>query len=126
MSTKRHLSALFVSKVGKSGRYHDKRGHGLSLLVSDRGSKRWEQRITVSGRRRALGLGSYPDVSLREARHRALRNRLLVDDGVDPLAQKRVERRRVPTFAEAAEAGYCAAPLTLEGSGHGAALAPLV
>ena len=104
MSTKRHLSALFVSKVGKSGRYHDKRGHGLSLLVSDRGSKRWEQRITVSGRRRTLGLGSYPDVSLREARHRALRNRLLVDDGVDPLAQKRVERRRVPTFAEAAEA----------------------
>ena len=104
MSTKKQLSALFVSKVRRAGRYYDRGGHGLSLLVSDRGSKRFEQRITVGGRRRTLGLGRYPDVSLRKARKRALRNRMLVDDGVDPLAQKHSEQRRVPTFAEAAEA----------------------
>ena len=39
-------------------------------------------------------LGVFPTVSLHEARKRALRNRLLVDVGVDPLVTKRVQSRR--------------------------------
>ena len=100
----RNLTALFVSKTKAVDRHYDGRGHGLYLLVSDRGSKRWEQRITLAdGRLRTLGLGGYPTVSLREARERGLRNRLLVDDGGDPYARNQEVRRRVPTFAEAAE-----------------------
>ena len=76
------LTALFVHKTGRVGKHYDNRGHGLYLSVSDTGSKRWEQRITFNSRCRNLGLGRYPDVSLREARKRALRNRQLV--GVDP------------------------------------------
>ena len=79
-------------------------GHGLYLYVSDAGSKRWEQRITCNSRCRNLGLGRYPDVSLREARKRALHNRQLVDDGIDPFVHKRSHGHRiVPTFAEAVE-----------------------
>ena len=98
------LTALFVHKIGRVGKHYDNRGHGLYLSVSDTGSKRWEQRITFNSRCRNLGLGRYPDVSLREARKRALRNRQLVDDGIDPFVHKRSHRHRiVPTFAEAVE-----------------------
>ena len=97
------LSGLRVQKTARAGKHHDNRGHGLYLLVSTDGRKRWEQRITVGGRRRTLGLGRYPDVSLCDARQRALRNYLLVYDGVDPLVHKREQKRSVPTFAEAVE-----------------------
>ena len=98
------LTALFVHKTRRVGKHYDNRGHGLYLDVSTTGSKRWEQRITLATRSRYLGLGRYPDVSLREARKRALRNRQLVDDGIDPYVHKRSQGHRiVPTFAEAVE-----------------------
>ena len=96
------LNASRVQKTKRVGKHHDNKGHGLYLCVSDIGTKRWEQRITLGRRRLTLGLGRFPDVSLHEARKRALRNRLLVDDGVDPLVAKRFNRS-VPTFAEAVE-----------------------
>jgi hypothetical protein len=52
------------------GRYGD--GNGLYLVVSSTGAKRWVQRIVVDGRRRDLGLGGFPLVSLEEARAKAL------------------------------------------------------
>ena len=98
------LTALFVHKTRRVGKHYDNRGHGLYLCVSDTGSKRWEQRITLDTRCRYLGLGRYPDVSLREARKRALCNRQLVDDGIDPYVHKHSHGHRiVPTFAEAVE-----------------------
>ena len=100
------MTALFVQKTRRVGKHYDHRGHGLYLCVSDTGSKRWEQRITLDTRCRYLGLGGYPDVSLREARKRALRNRQLVDDGIDPYVHKHSHghgHRIVPTFAEAVE-----------------------
>ena len=42
-------------------------------------------------------------MSLSDARKRASRNCLLAFDGVDPIAHKRLQHRRVPTFAEAAD-----------------------
>ena len=102
-STSTALTALFVQRTVRVGKHHDNKGHGLYLVVPPAGSKRWEQRITVRGRRRTLSLGRFPDVSLQEARKRALRNFLLVFDGVDPLVHKLAQNRRVPTFAEAIE-----------------------
>ena len=97
------LSAMGVHKCVRPGRYHDNKGHGLYLVVTPKRNKRWEQRITFGGRRRTLGLGRCPDVSLSLARQRALRNVLLAADGVDPLVHKRAQNRRVPTFTEAME-----------------------
>ena len=56
----------------------------------------------IRGRRRDLGLGGFPLVSLREARDRAFANRKLARDGGDPVNGNR-SRVRVPTFGEAAE-----------------------
>ena len=50
------------------------------------------QRIRINGRETNLGLGSYPAVTLAEARRRTLRNRRAVEEGRNPRA------RRVPTF----------------------------
>ena len=96
----RALSAAFVRTVTKPGRYGD--GLGLALLVTKPGARCWIQRLTINGRRRELGLGGYPVVTLAQAREQALANKRLVREGGDPLAEKR--KARVPTFAEAAEA----------------------
>ena len=96
------LSALGVRKLRKPGKHHDGVGHGLCLLMTPSGAKRWEQRITSpSGRRVTLGQGRYPDVSLRQARERALRVCALVVDDVDPILERRTPA--VPTFAELVE-----------------------
>ncbi len=56
------LSATRVKALGEPGRYSD--GDGLHLLISKAGAKSWVQRITIDGRRRDIGLGGYPSVSL--------------------------------------------------------------
>ena len=47
-------------------------GRGLLLLVKSNGAKQWQfiYRRPVTGKRNTLGLGTYPDVSLRQARER--------------------------------------------------------
>ena len=94
------LSNAFVRTVAEPGRYCD--GHGLYLDVQPSGSRSWVQRVTVGGRRRELGLGGYPLVSLKDARAQAFTNRQLARAGGDPLAEKR-RNANVPTFAAAAE-----------------------
>ncbi len=93
------LSAAFVRTVTKPGRYCD--GHGLYLLVTDTGARCWVQRLTIHGRRRELGLGGFPLVSLAEAREQALAHRQRARAGGDPLAEKRKDQG-MPTFEDAA------------------------
>ena len=75
-------------------------GAGLYLRVASGGSRQWIQRITIDGKRRDLGLGGFPAVSLARARQVAHANRSTVAEGRDPLAEKR--RAKLPTFGEAA------------------------
>ncbi|MCY4156984.1 MAG: integrase arm-type DNA-binding domain-containing protein [Gammaproteobacteria bacterium] len=76
-------------------------GGGLYLRVHPGGSKHWIQRMTIYGKRRTLGLGGYPVVTLAEARKQALENRRIVWRGGDPRALRR--KRSTPDFAAAAE-----------------------
>ena len=101
------LTALSVKALGKPGRHGD--GDGLYLSVAPSGTKSWVQRIVIHGRRRDLGLGPYPTVSLAKARGIAHDNRSAVAQGRDPVAEKREAREvarkptpPVPTFAQAA------------------------
>ena len=76
MNRPKTLTAAFIKAVCEPGRYGDGRSsHSLSLLVkpnaNGRWSKTWGQRLRVGGRITTLGLGSYPVVSLAEARRRA-------------------------------------------------------
>ena len=101
------LTALAARALSKPGRHGD--GDGICLNVAPSGSKSWVQRNVIDGRRRDMGLGPYPAVSLARARAIAHDNRTAVAEGRDPVAEKREAReaaRRpapsVPTFAEAA------------------------
>ena len=93
------LTAAFV-RSAPPGKHHD--GNGLLLRVMPSGSRQWIQRIVIHGRRRNLGLGGYPLVSLAEAREQAFNNRKLARAGGDPLAMR--QRPNVPTFRQAADA----------------------
>ena len=93
------LTVALVRALSKPGRYGD--GGTLFLRVAPGGSKGWVQRLTIGGKRRDLGLGGWPLVTLSEARDQALENRRHVRRGGDPLADKR--RANVPTFMEASD-----------------------
>ena len=92
------LTATGVKALRKPGRHSD--GDGLHLFITKTGNKSWVQRIVIDGRRRDIGLGGYPTVSLAQARRRTLDNRDAVENGKDPVAEK--HRPAVPTFKDAA------------------------
>lgn len=91
-----------LRSITKPGLHGD--GDTLYLAVARGGSKSWIQRLTVNGRRRELGLGGYPLVSLADARRLAFENRTIARGGGDPIAEGR--NRRAPTFREAARQTY--------------------
>ena len=91
-----------IKGLTEPGRYAD--GNTLYLRIAPGGSKQWVQRLAVNGKRRDMGLGAWPVISLAQARQKALANRMLVANGGDPLAEKR--RAGVPTFEQAARAVY--------------------
>ncbi len=98
-----NLSAQRVKNAGP-GKYED--GNGLRLVVSPTGNKKWVLRITVAGKRREMGLGVYPSVSLAEAREKADAARDKVRKGHDPIATRKlvVEETspEIPTFTHVA------------------------
>jgi len=117
----KELSATEVRRLTKRGTYAVGGVSGLLLQVTaDNGPRSWllrystgQSRSTTSGARyavrRDMGLGSYPEVSLGEARQRARELKALIRQGIDPLAEKRatVAARAAAeasaiTFAEAA------------------------
>ncbi|MEI6161873.1 MAG: integrase arm-type DNA-binding domain-containing protein [Roseococcus sp.] len=56
---------------------------------SPAGTKAWIVRVQLDGKRRDVGLGAYPLISLAEARRKAAAMRELAQGGVDPLMAKR-------------------------------------
>jgi integrase len=116
------LTALKV-KSAKPGRHGD--GDGLYLLVKPSGARSWLLRIQQDGKRRDLGLGSADltnrsaeerrasddipilskrTLTLQEAREKASELRRFAIAGRDPIVERDRERRKVPTFEEAAKA----------------------
>lgn len=77
--TQNRLTAIAVEKQRKPGLFAD--GAGLSLVVTEHGVKRWELRVRTGARRRQLGLGLFPEVSLDAARRKAGEIRRAVEAG---------------------------------------------
>lgn len=98
MSTSNRLTALAAKSLG-NGFHND--GAGLYLRVSDR-RKSWVYVYQWNGRRREMGLGSFSDTSLAEARTKSAAARALVKSGVDPLA-KSDQQSSAPSFSAMAE-----------------------
>lgn len=67
-------------------------GAGLHLFVSAAGGKLWRYRYEIGGKEKLLSLGSYPEVSLSEARAGRDRARDLLRNGKDPSTAKKLNR----------------------------------
>ncbi|MDZ4150789.1 tyrosine-type recombinase/integrase, partial [Methylicorpusculum sp.] len=62
---------------------------GMYLLVTASGGKLWRFDYRYLGKRKTLSLGSYPDVSLSDARERCQKARKQLVNGIDPSVHKR-------------------------------------
>ncbi|MBL8389343.1 MAG: integrase arm-type DNA-binding domain-containing protein [Hydrogenophaga sp.] len=107
----KELSALAVSRLIESGHHAVGGVAGLYLYVNDAGARSWVLRTMVGNKRRHMGLGGYPDVPLAQAREKARDARQLIEQGIDPIAQREQARSKLiaqqsshKTFKEAAEA----------------------
>lgn len=67
-------------------------GGGLYLLVSKTGGKLWRLKYRFGGMEKLLALGSYPIVSISEARQRRKNAKKLMDKGIDPSINRKAEK----------------------------------
>jgi len=103
------LSARFVETNSKPGLSND--GLGLYLKTQVSGAKSWIFRYSspVTRKKRDMGLGSYPVITLAHARQETLRLRLRLSEGIDPIQERDAERnmlekhQRFPDFASFAK-----------------------
>ncbi|NPU82981.1 MAG: integrase arm-type DNA-binding domain-containing protein [Syntrophaceae bacterium] len=77
-------------------------GDGLFLLVTPQGGKYWRFKYRFEGKEKLLSLGTYPEISLVDARQRRDDARRQIAHGIDPgavrKAQKRAETQETETF----------------------------
>lgn len=64
----------------------------MYLQVSPAGSKRWFLKYRVAGAEKQLALGSYPDVTLTNARKARDAAKLQKSNGIDPVLARQVEK----------------------------------
>ena len=81
---------------------------GLYLQLTPNGGKTWILRMRIGERRRDIGLGGFPSVTLAQAREKARDARAKVADGIDPVEERKTARaaliatqRRGMLFADA-------------------------
>lgn len=86
-------------ETAPAGRYTDSRG--LMLVVKPTGARSWVLRYQLNGRRRDMGLGPYPEVTLAAAREKAIEARRRLVERIDPLT---VRPAPATSFREAADA----------------------
>ena len=99
------LTETFIRSIKEPCKRGDGHGsHGLAIVARKKagGGLRlfWQQRVLIDGRQRTIGLGNYPEITLKMARVRAFEKARKLALGEDILKPKRV----VPTLAEAFDA----------------------
>lgn len=106
----KELSALEVGRICETGYHHVGGVAGLVMQVTKTGTKSWLLRVLVGGKRREIGLGGYPDVTLAGAREKARELREKIQNGIDPVAERQAARNALAaavasalTFQQAAE-----------------------
>ncbi|MAX33932.1 MAG: integrase [Halomonadaceae bacterium] len=98
------IHKLSPRKVATAGPGKHEDGGGLRLVASEGGAKKWVLRFTLKGKRREMGLGSFPNTSLADARRKAEHYRRLAKNGADPIQARDAEQQETstPTFTSCA------------------------
>lgn len=112
----RELTALDVKRLSHSGQ-RDRHEwfavggvSGLQLQIAPSGGRSWLLRTMIGGKRRSIGLGPYPELTLAAAREAAREAKAKIAMGIDPIEDKRAARatleaaqRRGLTFRDAVD-----------------------
>ena len=121
----KELSALNVSRLSQPGHHPVGGVSGLYLYVTATGARSWVLRTMIGAKRRHMGLGAFPSVTLAMARDRARSARDDVLAGTDPIAARKqaasklvAEQMNSITFEEAAKAYIEAHGETWKNSKH--------
>lgn len=86
------LNTMKIKSLGV-GTFSD--GQGLWLYKRRKDAGRWFLRVSLNGRRREMGLGGCPDVTLADVRDAARDARSIVRKGVDPILERDKQRRNI-------------------------------
>src|SRR6187549_1334988 len=86
------IGPLAVSRMTEPGLHAVGGVAGLHLQVSEKGARSWILRASVAGKRRDMGLGGYPDVTLAGAREAARQARAKAKAGIDPIEDAKAAR----------------------------------
>ena len=109
------MGPLAVSRLSRPGLHTVGGVPGLALQVLASGGRTWILRVVIGNRRREMGLGGYPGVTLAMAREAAREARDLVRRGIDPIEAAKEAREALkvtPTVTytvQAAAEAYIAA-----------------
>jgi len=111
------LGQLRAKNLGP-GKHPD--GQGLWLVKRSKEAGKWILRLSISRKRREMGLGRWPDVSIAEARERAAKARRMLRDGLDPIAEREKAKFKPHrlTVKEAIEGCFEARKAELKGDGE--------
>lgn len=115
------LSALEVNNLRTPGHHAVGGAAGLALQVTATGSRSWIFRVLVGSKRRDVGLGSFPEVKLADARRLATQMREQIKKGIDPVEERKKARAAlveaqapVMTFKKAAREVHAIVAPTLK------------
>lgn len=87
----------------RAAKYRLSDGGGLLLEIVPSGAKVWLARVMVAGKRRDMGLGPWPAVTLAQARQKTLAARREALEGADPVKARREARKALETARKAEE-----------------------
>lgn len=88
--TDRYLKSL----KPKDKKYSVHGGQGLAIQVFPNGKKAWTFSFQLNKRRRMMGLGSYPEISVKDAHTERDKAKEFLAKGVDPLAHREEQIRQ--------------------------------
>jgi len=97
--TKAFIESLKIPKASQRSYYKDSKVHGLEIMVTASGHKSFKVTKKKDGKFIRVTLGGYPDLSVENARKKALEVNTQLAQGVNPNEEKN-QLRKETTFGE--------------------------
>ena len=82
-----------VKATGKIQKIPD--GQGLYLHITPEGKKYWRLAYRFAGKQKTLSFGTYPIITLADARNKSIEAKKMLSDNIDPSLIKKIEKNKL-------------------------------